>query len=71
MTVLTGRVRKGRVQTNPRLPEGTRVTVVVPDDEETFELTREEEAALVESLEQARRGKTVPAAEVLASIRRT
>lgn len=72
MLITTGRVRHGRIEVDTgALPEGTRVTVLAREGEESFELGPEDEAALLAAIAEAERGETVGAAEVLRKIRGT
>jgi hypothetical protein len=69
MIITTGRVRSGKIEIDDAtLPEGTKVTVLAREGEETFELALEDEAALLAAIEEAERGETVSAAEVLRKI---
>jgi hypothetical protein len=52
------------------LPDGTVVTIIARDAEETFEVPPELEAELLESIAQADRGETIPADEVIERLRR-
>jgi len=60
MTIATGRVVEGKVvlEGDP-LAEGSVVTVVAREDDETFEVSSEEERALLEAVAQADRGQVV------------
>jgi hypothetical protein len=60
MTIATGRVVGGKVvlEGDP-LAEGSVVTVVAREDDETFEVSFEEERALLEAVAQADRGQVV------------
>lgn len=60
MKVSTGRVVGGKVilEGEP-LAEGSVVTVVAREDDETFEVSDEEEGALLEAIAQADRGQVV------------
>ena len=71
MRIVSGKVVDGKVvvEGGP-LDEGTVVTVVAPEDDETFELSGEDESALLESMAQADRGEVVPATTVLDRLRR-
>ena len=51
------------------LEEGVTVTILVPEPDETFELTPDEEAALEESLKQAAQGQFVDAEALLRELR--
>lgn len=71
MKLATGIIVDGRVVLDGhRLPEGTFVTVLAPEGDETFEVPPELEHELDESLAQAARGETIPVAEVLERLRR-
>jgi predicted transcriptional regulator len=52
------------------LPEGTVVTLLTREEDETFELDAEAEAELLESIAEADRGELIPAEEVLRKLRR-
>jgi hypothetical protein len=69
--MVTGKVVDGKVvvEGDP-LPEGATVTVLLPADDETFELTDEQWAELKEAVAEMDRGQGIPAQEVLAAIRR-
>jgi hypothetical protein len=70
MKIVTGRVVGGKVIVEGGdLDEGATVTIIVRDDE-TFELSPEEEAALLTAIDEADRGEAIEAEEVLKSIRR-
>jgi hypothetical protein len=71
MQLATGTVIDGKVVLEgATLPEGTVVTVLACDDEETFELPPELEAELVASIAEADQGETVSAAELFERLRR-
>jgi hypothetical protein len=71
MQVTTGIVVDGKVVVEgDRLPDGTVVTIIARDAEETFELPPELEAELLESIAQADRGETISADEVITRLRR-
>ena len=60
MTFATGRVVGGQVVIDGEpLAEGSVVTVVAREDDETFEVSFEEECALLEAVAQADRGQVV------------
>ena len=62
MRVTTGRVVDGRIEVSGEsLPEGSTVTVLAREDDETFTLGPEEEAALLEAMAEGDRGDVVPA----------
>jgi hypothetical protein len=71
MLIATGVVRHGAVEVEPGvLPEGARATVLIPEGDETFEASPEEEAMLVAALAEADHGETVPVSEVLELLRK-
>ncbi len=71
MEVATGRVVGGKVVLEGEpLAEGSIVTVVAREDDETFEVSREEERALLEAIAQADRGQVVSWEELRAQLRR-
>jgi hypothetical protein len=68
MVMMTGTVVKGKIVVpGEPLVEGSTVTVLAPGgpDDFGFELTGNEEAALLESIRQADRGEVVSAEELL------
>ena len=71
MQLTTGIVVGGKVvvEGDP-LPEGTVVTILARDADETFEVPPELEADLLESMAQADRGETISADEVIERLRR-
>jgi len=67
----TGTVIDGKVVVEGEpLAEGTKVTVVVREDEEFFELTPEEEAELLASIAEIERGEYITGEELLERLRR-
>jgi hypothetical protein len=71
MQLATGTVIDGKiVLEGATLPEGTVVTVIARDSDETFELPSELEAELVASIAEADRGETISAAELFERLRR-
>jgi hypothetical protein len=71
MQLATGTVVDGKIvlQGEP-LPNGTVVTVLARESNETFEVPPELEAELIESIAEAQRGETVSAEELLQRLRR-
>lgn len=71
MRIVTGRVVDGKVVVEGEpLEEGALVTVVAQDEGETFDVSDEEKAFLLESLAEIRRGESVSAAEMFDELRR-
>ena len=71
MRVATGRVIDGKVVIEgPPLEEGSRVTVLARDREETFQLSPDEESELLLSIAEADRGESLPGEDVLSSLPR-
>jgi hypothetical protein len=70
MRVASGRIIDGRVELDDaNLPEGASVTVLFPEDEQTFEADPETERMLLESIAQCERGQTVPLSSVIEKLR--
>lgn len=71
MKVTTGTVVDGKVVVEGEsLAEGSTVTVVLREDDETFELTSEEEAELLASIADIERGEFVTGEELLERLHR-
>ena len=71
MKVATGTVIDGKVVVEGEpLEEGAKVTVVLREDEEFFELTPEEEAELLASIAEIERGEYITGEELLERLRR-
>lgn len=71
MQVTRGKVINGRIVVDAELPEGAEVTLIVNDDEETFEVTPELEGMLVASMAEGDRGETIPADELMRELVRS
>lgn len=70
MLITTGKVNDGKIQLDTSgLPDGTTVTVLAHEGDETFQLNAAEEAELAASIAEAGRGELVSASEVLQQIR--
>jgi hypothetical protein len=66
MRIATGKVISGKVVVEGEpLQEGATVTVLAPDADESFEVTPEQEAALLASIQEAERRHLVEGAAVL------
>lgn len=71
MKVATGRVVDGKVVLEGEpLAEGAVVTVVMREDDESFEVTPEEERALLEAIAQADRGQVMSWEKLREQLRR-
>lgn len=69
MLITTGKVTDGKVQLDTRsLPDGTTVTVLAQEGDETFELKASEEAELAVAISEAERGELVSVPEILQRI---
>ena len=53
------------------MPEGVTVTILAPEDGETFEIGLEDEAKLLAAISEGERGEAVNASELLDQIRRS
>lgn len=57
MLITTGQVQNGAIEVdNSSLPEGAKVTILIHEDDETFEVSTEEEAKLLAAIAEAERG---------------
>jgi hypothetical protein len=69
MRITTGRVRHGAIEIDAKdLPEGATVTVLAAEGDEGFELTPAEEALLLAAIEEAERGDSISASQLLRRI---
>lgn len=70
MLITSGRVVAGKIVVDGEpLPDGTVVTVLAREADETFELDAAAEAELLESIAEGDCGETVPAEDVLRALR--
>lgn len=70
MVITSGRVVAGKIVVDgDPLPEGTTVTVLAKEGDESFLLDAAAEAELLESMAEGDRGDTVPAEDVLRALR--
>ena len=69
MVIASGRVVGGRVELDTELPEGTSVTVLAREGDETFEADPETERMLLDSIAQCERGETMPLTQLLSELR--
>ena len=69
MRISSGKVVGGRVELDTDLPEGTSVTVLAPEGDETFEADPETEKMLLEAIAQCQRGETTPLSDFIAELR--
>ena len=66
MKIITGHVVNGTIVVEgEKLEEGTKVTVLTKEDDETFQLSPQDEAELLMALDQANRGDVVSGDELL------
>ena len=71
MQLATGTVIGGKVIVEgASLPDGTVVTILAREMDETFEVPEELEAELLAAIAEADRGETISAAELLERLRR-
>ena len=72
MLITTGKVNNGVIQIDTKdLPNGTTVTVLAHEGDETFELDATQEAELLAAIAEADRGELISASELLQKIRRS
>lgn len=66
MKIITGHVVNGTIVVEgEKLEEGTKVTVLTKEDDETFQLSPQDQAELLMALDQANRGDVVSGDELL------
>ncbi len=71
MKIATGTVVDGKVVVEGEtLTEGSTVTVLLREDDESFDLTPEEEEELLESIAEIERGEFVSGEQLLQRLRR-
>jgi hypothetical protein len=71
MRIATGKVVDGRVVVEgAALDEGTTVTVIAREDDESFLLSPEQEAELLEAIGEAERGEVIGGEDLLKRLRR-
>ena len=72
MLITTAKVTNGVIQIDgSELPEGTTVTLLAHEGDETFELDAAQESELLAAIAEAERGELVSASELLGQIRRS
>lgn len=72
MRVATGKVIDGRVVVEgTAFDEGAVVTILARDDDETFDLSPEQETELLIAIAEAERGEVIPAGQLLKNLRHT
>jgi hypothetical protein len=70
MLITTGKVNNGVIQIDSEdLPDGTTVTLIAHEGDETFELEAAQETELLAAIAEAERGELVNASELLQQIR--
>ena len=72
MLITTAKVNNGVIQIDSKdLPDGTTVTLLAHEGDETFELDAAQESELLAAIAEAERGELVSASELLGQIRRS
>ena len=69
MRIAPGKVVNGRVELDAELPEGTSVTVLALEGDETFEADAETEQMLLQAIAQCEKGQTTPMADLVSELR--
>jgi hypothetical protein len=64
MRIASGKIVGGRVELDAELPEGTSVTVLAPDGDETFEADAETERMLLQAIDQCHHGRVTPLSDL-------
>jgi hypothetical protein len=71
MRIANGRIVDGKVEVEGEpLAEGSIVTVLVRDEDESFQVPSAQEAALLAAIDEADRGEVIDGAEFLRSLPR-
>lgn len=70
MLITTGKVNNGVIQIDD-LPDGTTVTLLAHEGDETFELDSGQESELLAAISEAEGGEFISASELLQKIRRS
>ena len=72
MLITTAKVNNGVIQIDSKdLPDGTTVTLLAHEGDETFELDAAQESELLAAIAEAERGELVSTSELLGQIRRS
>lgn len=72
MLITTGKVNNGMIQIDTKdLPDGTTVTLLAHEGDETFTLDSTQESELLAAIAEAERGELISASELLQRIRRS
>ncbi len=58
MLITTGQVHNGAIEVDNTFPEGSKVTILVHEDDETFELNSEDEVKLLAAIAEAEQRDT-------------
>ena len=70
MVITTGKVTNGVIEVDSRdLPDGTTVTILAHEGDDTFELNPEQESQLLAAIAEADRGELVNSRDLLKRIR--
>ncbi len=69
MRIAPGKVVNGRVELDAELPEGTSVSVLALEGDETFEADAEAEQMLLQAIAQCEKGQTTPMADLVSELR--
>ena len=69
MRIAPGKIVNGRVELDAELPEGTSVTVLALEGDETFEVDAETEQMLLQAIAQCDKGQTTPMADLVSELR--
>jgi hypothetical protein len=67
--IAAGKVVNGRVELDAELPEGTSVTVLALEGDETFEADAETERMLLQTIAQCEKGQTTPMTDPVSELR--
>ena len=72
MLITTAKVNNGVIEIDSKdLPDGTTVTLLAHEGDETFELNAAQESELLAAIAEAERGELLSASELLRQIRQS
>ena len=71
MLITTGQVQNGNIEVDQNtLPEGAKVTILIHEDDESFQVSAEQEAELLAAIAEAQTGDTINASLVLQELQK-
>jgi hypothetical protein len=72
MLITTGQVQNGNIEVDrDTLPEGAKVTILIHEDDESFDVSAEQETELLAAIAEAERGETITASLLLQELHKS